>query len=172
MNFFFHVFNVFLRKKESGFTLIELIVVLGILAVLFSLISVNLTKIIPKANVNTTVDKIIADLRLQQQKSMLGETAGSGNAQIFGVHFDTNQYVLFTGSTYQSSSASNSAIPVDSSVQITSTFPNNTVLFTRGSGEIDNFSGTSNTVTIRDTVTNEQRTLTFNFLGSVIAVNN
>lgn len=156
-------------------TLIELLVVIGLLAVFFSLSVVNVTQLIPKANISTTVDVLIADLKQQQQKAMSGETgvaSASGEAQPHGVHIDSNQYVLYSGITYDAQSASNSAFPLSEVVQLSTTFPSNAVLFNKGSGEVLGYtSSESARITVTDTVQNRQKVIQLNEFGVIISVN-
>ena len=160
------------RLSSQGLTLIELMIVLGILAILFTLTTINITSLIPRANVTTTVDTLIADLKLQQARSMLGEMGtATDSAQIFGVHFDSNQYVLYAGATYSASSASNSAIVMPNTVQLSTTFPSGNILFSRGSGEIVNYASSSSTITVSDSVLNLQRTIQLNRFGVITGVN-
>jgi prepilin-type N-terminal cleavage/methylation domain-containing protein len=160
-----------LKKLQSGLTLIELMVVVAVLGVLFSLTTINLTRLTPKANVNATVDTFIADVKQQQQKSMLGETGGMNISQPFGVHVDTNQYVLYGGISYSSGSASNSAIVMPSSIQLSTSFGSGNILFNKGSGEINGFSSSNNTITVNDLATGVQKVIEFNQFGIVMDVN-
>lgn len=159
---------------QRGLTLVELMVVIGILAMFFSLTLVNLTNIVPRANVTTATDVLVADLKQQQQKSMSGETGtatASGNAQPYGIHIDSNQYVLYSGVTYSAVSASNAAVPVSEALELTTTFPSSNILFNKGSGEVSGYtSSTSATITVRDTVLNQQRTIRLNKLGVITGV--
>lgn len=161
-----------MKKKffQSGVTLIELMIVLSIISILLTLTTVNVTQLIPKANVNATIDTLITDLKAQQQKSMLGETEGGSTAQQYGVHIDPGQYVLFAGASYSASVASNSAFPVISSVQLSTTFPNGNILFSRGSGEIPDYATASSTVTILDTATQQTKTIYLNQYGVITSV--
>lgn len=161
-------------RFQSGLTLIELMVVVGILGVLFSLTIVNVTRLTPSANVAAVTDTFIADLKSQQQKAMLGETGvllASGSAQPFGIHIDSNQYVLYAGITYSSASSSNSAIAIPNTIQLSTVFPSSNILFNKGSGEISGYATSSSTITVTDTVTNIQKVIQLNKYGIVTGVN-
>lgn len=163
--------KTFLRQ---GVTLIELTVVLGLLGVLFGLSSINYSNLIPKANITTTADVLVAELKQSQQKSMSGETgtaSASGQAQPYGVHIDSNQYVLYSGITYSAESSSNSAFPVAETVELSTTFPSGNILFDRGSGEISGYtSSESATITIRDSASVQQKVIHLNRLGVITNV--
>lgn len=161
------------KYTQSGLTLIELMVVVGILGVLFSLTTISLTGLIPKANVSSSIDTLIADLKHQQQKAMLGESGTSNataSAQPFGVHIDSNQYVLYGGISYSAASSSNSAIPVASTIQLSTTFGSGNILFNRGAGDISAYASGSG-ITVTDTTTNIQKVIQLNKFGVVTGVN-
>lgn len=162
------------KTHISGVTLIELLVVIGLLAVFFSLSVINITQLIPKSHLSTTVDVLIADLKQQQQKAMSGETgtaSASGEAQPHGVHIDANQYVLYSGIVYDEMSSSNSAFPLSQPVLLSSTFVANDILFNKGSGEISGYtSSESARITVTDTVQNRQKVIQLNQLGVVVGV--
>jgi prepilin-type N-terminal cleavage/methylation domain-containing protein len=121
-------------KNGAGFTLIELIVVLSIMAALLGLTSINLVRSQQTASLNSAEEVLVSDLRQQQLKSMIGDTEGSLDAGPYGIYFDSNQYVLFHGATYSQSDTSNFAVNLDSNMQFNS--PDFNIIFSKMSGEI------------------------------------
>src|SRR3989344_3437250 len=88
--------------ESRGFTFIELLVVIGMIAVLASgaLIAYRAASggIEPKTN----AFKIVDVLNLARQR-----TIASLGASNYGVHFETNQFVLFKGTVYNASDPNN-----------------------------------------------------------------
>ena len=150
----------------NGFTLIEMLVVIGILLTLISLTTISLTRIQSRVNLTTTVNDFIADLREQQTRAMVGDTGTGLAPDNFGIHFDANSYTLFEG-TYYATGSANFAPSLPSVVQISSTFSGGNILFSKGSGEANS----TGSVTFTNTASNEQKTIILNKYGVVTAVN-
>lgn len=160
-----------MKFSKKGFTLVEITVVIGIIAVIVSYSVINLTTVQHTTYVGTTIDTFISDLKQQQLKAMVGDTEGRGVNDYYGIYFGTSDYALFHGSTY-SAGPSNPIIPLTTSVQFTNvTFPQSQIVFNKGSGEIVGFAVGSNTVTLVNVVTNEQKTITINRYGVVTQIN-
>ena len=155
-----------------GLSFIELIVVIAILATLMSIAVVSLNGIQRRANIDATLLTIITDLKQQQQKAMSGDTEGRSTHDMYGAYFQTNSYTLFHGSKYSAADTANFVIPIDSSLQFTSiTLPQSQIIYASGSGEIVGYVAGSNTFTLKNTVTNEQKTVTLNQYGVITAIN-
>ena len=90
------------RVAQAGFTIVELMVTIGIVAVLGSVILANY----PELNGRLTLDLLAHDVALsvrQAQQFALGvrqqNVSGTQNAVAYGIHFDTatpNSYFLFS----------------------------------------------------------------------------
>lgn len=156
--------NIFSRINNEGFTLVELGVVIGILATLLGLTTISLTSVQQKTSINSTVQTIISDMKAQQIKAMVGDTEGRPLASAYGVHFDTNEYVLFNGSTYSSSDTTNFVVPLPSNLECTT--PTD-VIFSQIGGEL----GNATSITIANQTGGEQKTIQLNRYGVVIGVN-
>ena len=83
-------------QRSRGFTLMELIIIMGLLASLFVFSSINLLRPQRSSSLEVTLTQVVADLRHQQLKAMTGENGGGD----FGVYFETGSYYLFSGSSY------------------------------------------------------------------------
>lgn len=152
--------------KRRGFTLIELIVVLGVLSTLTGLSYLTLFGRIQQTDVTSVVVSLIADLRSQQVRAMSGEqTNGSGS---YGAHLDTNQYVIFSGSTYSANDPRNTAFPV-SGAHLSTTFAGGHVVFSPGSGEITGFSPSANAITVTSVEGGSAKTIRLNRYGVVMS---
>ncbi|MDP2637955.1 MAG: type II secretion system protein [Candidatus Levybacteria bacterium] len=126
-------FTSFLSSRR-GFTLVELAVVSFILVTLLGLITISLVRSQRTVSLSSAEDVLLADLRQQQLRSMVGDTEGRLASDSYGIHFDSNRYVLFHGSTYSISEVSNSTINLDSNLEFNS--PGYDVIFSKLSGEI------------------------------------
>ncbi len=150
---------------ETGFTLIEILVTLAIVALLAALTMVNLGKPQITASVNDTVDTLVADLKSQQLLAMSGDSGSASSQQPHGLYVQAGQYTLFAGSSYDSGDTNNYSADASQGISLTTTFPGAAVVFDKGSGEVHDFSDGSNTITIHGT--DNTKAVTVNRLGSV-----
>jgi hypothetical protein len=123
------------------------------------------------AAVNTVIDPFITDFKNQQVKAMVGDTEGRGVPDNYGVYIQPSSYTLFHGQIYNTSDTTNFSVPIDSSLQLSTTFAGNTISFASGSGEIKNFVTGQDTVVIKNPITNEQKTIKFNKYGAILSIN-
>lgn len=152
---------------KQGFTLPELVIVISILVLLLSLITVNLLRPQHQASTLAALATLVADLRQQQLKAMVGDTEGSGTPASYGVFANTNSYILFRGSTYAAGNPSNFSVALESPMQITATFPSSQIVFQAGSGEVAGFASGANTVTISNPNGSTTIRLTIDRYGTV-----
>ncbi len=153
------------RKYLAGFTFVEMTIVLSILITIIGLAALNLLQARQQASINTTIATLVSDLRAQQLKAMTGETQTTGVSDSYGVHFDQGQYVLFKGTTYATASATNQTIPLDNSLQFTTTSID--MIFTKPSGQLSG----SNSATLYDITAKAQKKVNLNSLGVVVSIN-
>lgn len=154
-------------KNNKGFTLPELMVGMAMFAILVGLVTINLTGVHSSTNINTTIDTMVADIKQQQIKAMTGDTEGRASADSYGVHFDTTDYVLFHGTSYNASDTSNLTIDLSQGMQIIR-LTHQEIIFNQGNGEIKDSSG-SDTITL-ETPSGQQKTVTFNKYGAVTSI--
>lgn len=148
---------------KNGFTLLELLIVMGIASILLSLTTINLVKVQHNVSVSAASDTLIADLKSQQIKAM----SGASNGGSFGIHFtSSNSYILFHG-TYVEGDPTNFSISLDDPFKVSSTFPDNNIVFSKVSGEVAG----PNTITIINTAGGEQQRLSVNKYGVIEAIN-
>lgn len=151
---------------KNGFTLLELLLVMGIASILLSLTTINLVKVQHNINIGAASDTLMADLKAQQIKAMSGSDGGGD----FGIHFtSSNSYTLFHGPSYVS--PGDFTVTLDDPISVSTTFPDNNIVFSQVNGEVAGFSDTKNTITITNTAGSEQQTLTINKLGVIEDVN-
>lgn len=132
-------------QKRKGFTIIELVVVLGIFATITAIGYIRSVDIARRAPITATVDTFIADLRGVQTQAMIGASQGS-----YGISLPS--------------------YPAPANITISTTFPGSVIEFTKGSGDIAGFTAGNNTVTITQTLSGEHKTLTINHYGAVTSV--
>jgi prepilin-type N-terminal cleavage/methylation domain-containing protein len=149
--------------RDAGFTLVELLVVMGLVAVLAGLVTINLVRPQTSSSLTGTVNTLIADLRSQQLKAMAGDSMSATSAQAHGVYVQTSQYTVFKGTVYSGADTENMAVLPDG-VTFSTTFPSSQVVFVKGTGEVDGFVNGSNTITITNT-TGSAKIITINRYG-------
>lgn len=155
--------------RTRGFTLIELVVVMSAVAVLVGLVSVNLVTVQDKANLNTTMNTLIADFRTQQLKAMAGDTQGSGLVGRYGLYFEQNGYTLFPGGTYDPQGSRNVFVELPDSVVFEDiTLPQSQIIFEIGNGEVVGFSDSQSTLTLTNTSSDEQEVIELNRYGAIV----
>ena len=159
-------------NNQEGFTYPELIVVMGIAAMLFGFITINFLGIQRKTSLDTTIAILISDLKSQQTKAMVGDTGGGINPTSHGIYFESDRYILFRGNSYSPADSGNFPISLEGNIQITNiSSPDAVILFSTGSGEINNFVSGSNTIIFKNIAGSEQKTMIINKLGVITEVN-
>lgn len=154
--------------EERGFTLIEVIIAVGIVITLLSVITFNLLRTQRTFSLTSTIDVLKADIKGQQLKAMVGRLE-NGVKDNFGIYFLPNGYILFRGASFDPSDTTNFQITLDTGAKIASTtLPNNTLVFSQLSGEIQGFTPSNNSVTIESIEGGEVKILELNQYGVVV----
>lgn len=153
---------------SRGFTLIEIVVVLGIMIMLITITTLSLSSLQNKTNLGVTMGTLISDIKQQQLKAIVGDTEGSGTAHAYGVHFDSDKYVLFRGTTYSAVDPNNFAVNLNANLIFSSiNFPTDSIVFKQISGEIDGFTAGESSVTMTNTSSTDIETIEFNRYGVI-----
>lgn len=146
----------------------ELIIVFAVVAILASISVINIFGSKRKASLTGTIDPLLADIKSQQTKAMEGSIANGSAQAAFGVHFASNQYVLFNGATYNGSDSANAVVPLDSRVTFsTISLPSNTIVFASKSGEVVGYATNSSTLTVKQIDSGEIQTIKLNHYGVI-----
>lgn len=143
---------------KLGFTLVELLLVMGIMGVLFSIATIGFFGVQGKYSEAQGVQLLVADMRSQQTKAMTGVMNGANVPDGYGIHFGIDSYTLFAGTSYDSMSSSNAVVNLPAGITFSADgFANGNVVFLRASGEVSGYvqdadyvdltSGSSNTTT-------------------------
>lgn len=156
----------------SGYSLPELLLVLTILGILFSLTTINLLGVYHKNTLNTSTSTLTADMKQQQLKAMVGDTGGQPSLSSQGIYFESNRYTLYQGDSYVSSDPSSRfVINLSSDLQFSTILvPNSEIIFSKGSGEITNYNPSLDNVTLQNIRTGETKTIRINQFGTIIAI--
>ena len=123
-------------KYKSGLTLIEIIIVLAIFVIII-LVGNNITSSLFSFGKEKILDKEMAKIKSELEEARVLTLASKGGVS-YGIHFDTEQIVLFQGSSYLPNSPSNSTENIDFKVNISNvalTGGGNEVMFQKISGE-------------------------------------
>lgn len=156
-----------MKEKIQGFTLVELLVVMGIMGILLAFSSVSLLRVQYQASVNTVFTNLVTDLSQQQLKAMTGDTQGRGTLDTYGIYLETNKYTMFHG-TYTPGDATNSVITLSPQIQLTGiTIPSSTITFAKGSGEVVGYTSGSDTFGLKNTLDGSTKTIKLNRFGVV-----
>lgn len=149
---------------KKGFTLIELMLTVGIISLLAGVAFINLMKPLNTANLYSSVDTLMANVKGTQVNSL----AGAHGGQAHGVHFAANSYTLFTGASYNPADTSNLITQLGSGITISiDSIPNASVVFAAETGEVVGFSGLYYQLTVNNTQSGESKVLRINRYGTL-----
>ncbi len=152
------------QQHQHGFTLVELIIVMSIFGILVGLATVNMGGTQRRITLRSITKTLHADIYQQQTKSMIGDTEGRTSADVYGVRFETDRYILFHGLTYDPADPANLSLELPNGIQFSNvTLPNSEIIFTR-KGLVNNFSSGQNSITIQYASGNAT-TISFNKYG-------
>jgi len=101
------------KQKPKGVTLIELLVVVGIFIILTAISVPAFRYFQRESDLNNSTQEIINTLRLAQNKTLASEKESN-----YGVHFETEKFVLFKGTSYNPSAANNEIHNLPKNVEI------------------------------------------------------
>ncbi len=144
---------------KRAFTLPELLIVLGIAAVLFAIASVTLLRVQRGANLDATTAAMLTDIKSQQTTGM------SNSVGAVGVAFAADGYTLFNGDTFNAADPGNFRVAVEAPLGLTTSLPGGEIVFAAGSGEVVGFTAGSETITITDSSNGATRVLRVNQYG-------
>lgn len=114
-------------KKEVGFTIIELLLVIAIVTVIGTFSVVLFSRFLTQNSVANTQDQLVGQLRKAQIFAMMGKQNGN-----WGIRFGSNKITLFQGNSF---AARNTAFDETSSVNSNISITGFTeVVFTKKTG--------------------------------------
>lgn len=126
--------------KKRGVTIIETLIVLLIIVVLVSIVGTSFSYIRDKQILNSETTKILSVLQDARTRTL----SSVGDKQ-YGVHFETNQIILYSGSVYDPLGATNEKTNLSNVIVQDIVFSNggNNILFKRLTGEAQVFGTTT-----------------------------
>lgn len=122
--------------QRQGFTLTELVILMGILLGLFALTTGASFTSITQSQAGTTVATMIADLRATQTRAMTGNIPGTTPVSGWGIQYESDRYTIFPGSTYVAGAPSNITIILPDNVSVSAN--PSTIIFQKLSGSLVN----------------------------------
>ncbi len=149
--------------NRRGFTIIELAIVIGILALILGIVGGFISSATARVSVTDVSVQLVDTLRRAQWQTISGQDDSD-----WGVHLETGSFVLFNGPTYNSSDPDNYIIYMESPVIISSINLNgggSEALFDGQFGD----SSTYGTITLSNPVVEETVVVTINQIGTVDA---
>ena len=156
-------------NSRPGFTLVEILIIMGILAILFTISSLNLSNTVPQNALTNATELLVADLKQQQLSALTGNTEGQSVNSNYGIYFTTQKYTLFRGSTYSVGNTSNYNVPLDD-IDTSTTAAGSIIVFEKNSGQILNFVPSGNTITLTHNNIGKTSTITINKYGIIESI--
>ncbi len=151
----------FAQNKNSGFTIIEIVLVLTILAILFGLSMLYYQTTQVRADLNAQVSNFVGLVRLAQSSAEAGL-----NGTPHGVHLEEDRYVIFAGDVYDADDPSNYEVVLPPTIAIDDYVLNdggNTVLFSPPNGSTNDYG----TIVFLSDQINQSKTITITNVGSI-----
>lgn len=138
---------------------------MAILLTLIGLSAINLGRPQAAANISTTLDTMLSDLKDQQILAMSGGTGGGSTAIAYGIYIQSSQFTLFSGNSYNGSDPHNFVEMAGNRVTLSTTLPSSVIIFQKGTGDVQGYTSGSDTITL--TGPNSIRTITINRFGGL-----
>jgi len=153
------------KRKRNAFTVVEIVIVMGIIAILFSLSVPQLFRLQDRTTLRSATVTLISHMRQQQSNAM-------NSSSLYGIFFEQGRYILFTGSHYTSSAPElNTVVSLDYPVAFSQIlFPTSEVVFASGSGEIVDYDTINHSVALQDSINNQEKKIEFNAFGVPISI--
>ncbi len=146
------------KERGAGFTFIEVLIVIALLGVIAGFAIPFYQSFQVASNLDNTAQQLVSTLRLAQARAMASESLSD-----FGVHFESQQYVLFKGNSYNPADPFNESYNIAGTLTISSGVGSE-VVFTAVNGN------TTNTGSVQiSTSGGKLRTITINEMGMVDA---
>jgi Tfp pilus assembly protein FimT len=94
-------------KKQFGITVIEILVVIAVLGIIFSIVIPQFSKMRESAVLKTAVGDILSSVNKARS-----ETLSSLNSSSYGVHFQSDKVIIFKGISFVSNDQNNETISI------------------------------------------------------------
>ena len=134
--------------RQQGFTLVELMICVAIIAILFAVGSVNFGHAETTVTVGASTDGLLADIKSQQLLAMAGEMGSTTTDQPHGIYVQPHQYTLYSSANFNINDTNNFVFVVPSSITFASTLPSGKLLFKSGDGSVNGFVAGNNIINV------------------------
>ncbi len=150
---------LFLRKSAKGFTLIEILIVFGLIALLGGLVLFVSMDTFRGTTFRSERDVVVGLLQHARAQAMHNICNGASctNGMPHGVHVQNDAYIMFQGATYNPTAATNARFDADTSFVHSGYLATNDIFFSQLSGTtscgvcdltIADTTGRSSTITV------------------------
>ncbi len=154
------------HKLNNGFTLIELIVSIGVFTLLMGFSSIAYLNIQKNSDLANQATQLVSSIRQAQALAISGQTIDNLTNTQVGIHFEEDSYTIFFGPNYDPANVSNITTNLSNQIDISYNLPSANLLFIAQIGEVNNFDPEKNSITI--THQDDQfKTININRLGVV-----
>lgn len=151
-----------IKAKRPGFTIIELVLVLSLMAIFFGLSTLYYQTTQVRADLTAQTGNFVGFLRLAQSSA----EAGKGGTS-HGIHLEDNGYAVFAGSAYDANDDANYDVVFPDTIEISAHSLNggdDDIIFTAPNGETDEYG----TVTFFSSQINQTKIITITNAGAII----
>lgn len=153
-------------QRQKGATLVELLVIMGVIGILARLVTLDLFRGQQRASLTVTRDTLVSDIRKQQHRAMEGMTSSPGVYLDYSIRFEDQRYILYPGIVYDANNPANDVVSLESILRFDPIeVPDATVTFSRISGEVRAYNAASRRITLKNIQTGNQFVVRFNSLG-------
>lgn len=154
--------------RQRGFTIIELIVGMGIFLTILAISMVNISRLPGSSAKSSGYDLLVADIKSQQTESMMGDLNDGIVHDNYGIYFTVHSYTFFKGDALNPSDPANFTINLDPNISLSDiTFKDSMLIFEKGSGEVINYASNQNSLSVKDDQSGEVKLLNINKYGAV-----
>lgn len=98
-----------------GFTIIEIVIAVAVIAILSVIAFNSFSSFKNEQELANVIEEVVSDLRLARSKTIASE-----NFSQYGVHFESQKVVIFTGTTYSAIDPNNIIYDVPARIEISS----------------------------------------------------
>ncbi len=153
-------------KTQFGYSLVELIVSIGILAVFFTLGTVVISSWLLQDRLDISIQRIVSLVHEVQAQSWANYSLDGIQGAVHGVHFTDDGLILFSGQTFVEGASANQFFALPEGVEISQVgFVDQELLFTPLTGTVSAYSQSNSDVTVRDKRTADEKRIMFNEYG-------
>ncbi len=163
------------KKTPNAFTFIELLVVVAIIGIMSTVGYVSMSKLQISADIQTSMDRLVASIKTQRMYAMLGNSTTRTKAMPQGIYFEqgSSVFVLFSCEELQNCSympyKNTNIVDTLEKTLIFSTvsLPGNQIIFTPYSGEVSNFQSNANSIMIDNIIDHSVTTIHTTQVGTL-----